>query len=189
MNQKLKEFQLYIKDMFTYKATLSLTRLMENLCESLEKYKLVPHIFSLIEPYKNGLDEILKKYKSSKESCKSPESRKRLRKETAKKFFEILAKLGAIIPKWLSAMPEDLSSNNFHAWRERTSATEFKCITDVVKNFSQFRSLRNSLGEMADAVANTAENRRLKRLVATKISQESCSEGEFKISAPTIKRH
>ncbi len=188
MNQKLKGFQLYIKDMFMHKATLSLTRLMENLCESLEKYKLVPYIFSLIKPYKSDLDEILREYKSSKKSCKSSESRKRLRKETAKKFFEILERFGAIIPKWLSAMPEDLSSNNFHAWRDKTLTTEFKCITDVVKNFSQFHALRNSLREMADAVANTAENRRLKRLTSVEIEKVSANEDELAIDTPTIKR-
>lgn len=188
MNQKIRAFKAYIRRLLTRQEKLSLTSLMKNFAVALEKYKFTPYIFPLIEPYKRELDKLLEDYKREKKSHRIPGSHKRMRKETAKKFFSILERLGAIIPKWMSAIPENLDSNKFGAWREKTSKSEFKCITDVAKNLSQIQSLKKDLKEMGNAVANTAENKRLKKLVATSIEQEfTGNEDDLKIGAPEKK--
>ena len=187
MNQVSAKFKEYVRGLRTRREKFSLVKLMETFLNVMSVRLFGSGTFDLVKPYYLDVDALLSSYKLRKKSSKNPIHRKNLRKETAKKFFSILEQLGAIVPKWLSAIPDGLHANEFEEWKEKTSRSEFKFLTGLVKSSAQLQFLRNNLCLIADTVADTSANKKLRELVIKKIETEFEDSGDnFPIGTPTI---
>ncbi len=193
MSQTYSELKNYFNSLysrFARKEKFSLEKLISNLEEVLV-VRMLPssgvRAFKLVKWYYSELDVILQRYRMGKKSSRNPMRRKNLRKETAKEFFEILEKLGAIIPKWLSALPEGMKEDDFDKWEAETAKGENKGLLKYVKNAKQVACLRKNLLCIAEIVADTGANRKLKRLVMNKIESEASNDDTIQIGSPTIK--
>ena len=175
MSTGLKKIILYIKKLLENKEKFSLKKLIKEFIEDLEGYKTLPepHVFRLLDPYCQETVRLLEDYERKKKDFKNPLKRKRIKELTAKHFFEILEKLGAIVPKWLSVIPGSLSSNEFPDWKSKIKSKGFKNLADIVKNPAQLRALKIVLSEVANTLVFISSNIRLRKLVDSELKRES----------------
>ena len=189
MNRLYAKLKDYIRKLFTRKEKFSLVKLMSSVEESLVVCMSLSGVraFELVQPYYREIDVLLNRYTMNKLMHKNPKKRKIFRKETANKFFNILERLGAIIPKWLSALPPELQENDFDEWKEKTAKGENKDLTKYVKNATQVKQLRKNLNKLADVVADTSDDQKFRKLVIRKIETEpEDNTGNFQIGSPEI---
>ena len=190
MKPSIAKLKAYTQKLFTRREKFSLVQLMSDFDACLwECVSLRSGVksFELIEPYYNRIHKLLNEYILNKKSSKNPMRRRGLRKKTAREFFGILESLGGIIPKWLLAIPDKLSASDFPKWKAKTEKGENRELVKYIKNVSQAHFLRNNLLTIADHVANTSANERLKKLVMRKIEKDSMDgANNLQIGAPTI---
>ncbi len=165
----------YIKKLFERKEKFSLVKLMSdvNVCLTESTSTILSGVRSrgLVESYCKEISDLLGSYILNKKLTKNPVQRKNLRKETAKKFFKILGRLGIKVYRWLPALPERLQEECFEAWKKETEKGPNKELVKYVKDAGQVERLRNSLLAIKDVLEKTADNRRLRKLVMDNVQR------------------
>ena len=170
------------------KEKFSLVKLMSdvNVCLTESTSALLSGVRSrgLVESYCKEISNLLNFYILNKKLTKNPVCRKTLRKETAKKFFDVLERLGIKVYNWLLVLPEGLQENDFNEWKGKTEKGENKDLTKYVSNAQQVKLLRENLDKLAGVLEDMNSNKRLRKLVEREIEAEPVS--DIKISSPEI---
>lgn len=187
-------FKGYVKRLFAKKEKFSLVKLMSRFEKMLIGYKMDSSknlVFKLFKSSYERADRLLSSYERKKRSCIMPTQRSRLRKQTAKEFFQIVQQIGAAIPKCLMELPhEQLPDEEFAKWKEeqKKGLKMFKDIFSDIKTFADLDNLKKGLDELANDINLFLKDGKLQRFVVEKIKQESINDfNDIQIGGPTIK--
>ncbi len=166
------------------KRNFNLKKLMQEFCEALGRYERLK-VYFMVESCHKKLKEILNKYEKDTESISAEykklegvaknsnlsiskirnlntqlgrlrRTRDELRKEAAKKFWNIMENITAIVPKFLSVLPKEWESSMDSQKKWKTTAISAgwdKGVIGSIKNHKDLLVLTAMAEEILDAAA------------------------------------